>query len=130
MGFCTQASNINIRPGLCSHTGVITLTAPPQSVHSCWSVRTMGSCCCVVFRESYRSVIGAVVWMVLIRAELTVFVQALQRRAHPFRIEDCKRFSLVTRYMERHKCGLKPVTFKHPFKLVGSIDAAFKAQFE
>ena len=28
------------------------------------------------------------------------------------------------------KCGFKPATFKHPLKLVGFIDAAFKAQFE
>lgn len=35
---------------------------------------------------------------------------------------------LVARHMEKHKCGLETVCFKHPFKFVGFIDAAFMAQ--
>ena len=47
--------------------------------------------------EAYRSVLGAVAWIVLTRAELAVYVQALQRRAHASRITDCKRLSVVIR---------------------------------
>ena len=36
----------------------------------------------------------------------------------------------MIRYMKRHKCGLKSVILQHPLKLVGFIDAAFKAQPE
>ena len=67
-------------------------------------------------------------WAVLTRVELAVCVQALQRRAHAPRITDCKRLNLVIRYMKKHKCGLKSVRLRHPLKLVGFIDAAFKAQ--
>ena len=69
--------------------------------------------------EAYRSVLGAVAWAVLTRAELATYVQALQRRPHGPRIQDCKQLSLVTRYMKKHKCGLKTVKLQHPFKLVG-----------
>ena len=68
--------------------------------------------CCVAFREAYRSVLGAVAWT----------------QAHAFRINGYKRFNLVIRHMERHKCGLKSVALNYPFKLVGAIHAAFKSQ--
>ena len=86
--------------------------------------------CGNVLHDAYRSVLGAVAWTVLTRAELAVYVQALQRRAHAPRIKDCKRLNLVIRYMKRHKCGLRLVTLKHPLRLVGFTDAAFKAQPE
>ena len=84
--------------------------------------------CCSVLHEAYRCVIGVVAWTVLTRAELAVYVQALQRRAHALGIKDCRRLSLVLRHMERHKCGLKSIALKHPLKFVGLTDAAFKAQ--
>ena len=43
--------------------------------------------CDTILREVYRSVLGTVAWTVLTRAELAVFVQALQRRARAFRIQ-------------------------------------------
>ena len=78
--------------------------------------------CCVALRESYRSVLGAIACVVFTRADLAVYVQASQRRAHLPRINDCKIFNLVIRYMNRHKCGLKPIAPKRPLRLVGSID--------
>ena len=35
---------------------------------------------------------------------------------------------LIVRHTKRHKCGLKSVCLRHPLKLVGFADAAFKAQ--
>ena len=64
----------------------------------------------------------------LTRVELAVYVQVLQRRVHAPGVPDCKRLSLVIRYMEKHNCGFKSVCLKHTFKLVGFTDAAFKAQ--
>lgn len=62
------------------------------------------------FHEAYRLVLGAVAWIVLTRAELAVYLQVFQRRAHPPRINDCTRSDIVIRYMERHNCGLRSVT--------------------
>ena len=59
--------------------------------------------------DAYRSVLGAVAWAVLTRAELAVYVQAFQRRVHAPRVADCKRLNLVIRYMKEHKCGFKSV---------------------
>ena len=74
--------------------------------------------------------LGAVAWTVLTRAELAVYVQALRRRALAPRIKNGKRFNLMIRYTKRHKCGLKSITLKHPFKLVFFADAAFKVHAE
>ena len=86
--------------------------------------------CDVIFHEAYISVLGVVAWTVLTRAELAVYVQALQRRAHAPRIKDCKRFNLVIRHMERYTCGLRSAALQHPFKLVGFTDVASRAQPE
>ena len=84
--------------------------------------------CDTHLHDAYRSSLGAVAWVVLTRAELAVYVQALQRRAHAPRIKDCKRLSIVIRHMKRHKRGLKSVTLKHPLKLVAFTDVPCKAQ--
>ena len=81
-----------------------------------------------VSHGAYRSVLGVVAWIVLTRAGLAAYVQALQRRAHTFGTKDCKLFDLVIRHVELHTCGLKSIALKHPFELLGSIGAAFKAQ--
>ena len=78
--------------------------------------------------DVYISILGAVAWIVLTRAELAVYVQALQRRAHAPRVIDCKMLNLVIRHMKKHQCGLKSVCLRHPLKFVGVSDAAFKAQ--
>ena len=69
--------------------------------------------CCVVLHEVSRWVFGVVVWTVLTRAELAAYVQALQRRAHAFRIHDCTRPNFAIRNMKRHKCGPISITSKH-----------------
>ena len=61
--------------------------------------------CDIVLHEVCGSVFGAVAWTVLTRAELAANVQALRRRAHAPRIADCKRLSLVIRFMARRKCA-------------------------
>ena len=87
-----------------------------------------GGPCGDELHEAYRSVLGAVALTVLARAELAVYVQALQTRAHAPRVRDCKRLSLVIRYLENTNCGLKIVALKRPLKLVGFTDVAFKVQ--
>lgn len=62
-------------------------------------------------------------------AELAVYVQTLQGRAHTPCISDCKKLNVVIKYMKRRKCGLNSVELQHPLKLVAFIDVAFKTQF-
>ena len=88
------------------------------------------SLCDIAMHDAYRSVLGAVAWTVLTRAELAVYVQALQRRARAPRIKYCKRLNVAMRYMKRHKCGLKSIALQHPLRFVAFTDAAFKAQPE
>jgi hypothetical protein len=65
--------------------------------------------------------------MILTRADLAVYVQALQRRASTPRIIDCKRLNLVVRYAKRHKIGIWYERLTGPVRLVCWSDAAFKA---
>ena len=51
-------------------------------------------------------------------------------RAHAPRIKDCGRPNLTIKRMKRHNCGLKSITLRHAFRLVGFTDGAFIAQFE
>ena len=91
-----------------------------------------GHCVIRSYARPYRPVLGAVARIVLARAELAAYVQALQSWADapPTRITDCKRLNVVLRDMKRHKCGLGSVISKQPLKFVVCIDAAFKAQPE
>lgn len=61
------------------------------------------SLCGVALHKVYRLVLGAGSWIVLTSAELAVYVQSLQRRAHAPRIQDCKKLNLATRYMKKRK---------------------------
>ena len=77
--------------------------------------------------DFYRSCIGAIAWAVLSRADIAVYVQALQRRGHAPRVLDPKRCNLVIRFLRRHKCGIKTIKLKYQVKLMIFSDAAFKA---
>lgn len=85
--------------------------------------------CNEALRGACRSVLGAVAWTGLTHADLVVYVQVLQRRAHAPGIKDCTRLSLVIRHVERHECGFESIPLRHPLRLVGFTDAAFTAQF-
>ena len=77
--------------------------------------------------DVYRSVLGAAAWAALIRADLVVYVQALQRRAHALRIVDCKRCNLLIRYLHKFTCGLRSIKLSHPLRPLGFTDVAFMA---
>ena len=61
--------------------------------------------------DAYRSVFGAVVWTVLTRAGLAVYVQALQRRARAPRVTDCKRLNFVIRYVKNTNAVSSPFVY-------------------
>ena len=76
---------------------------------------------------------GAVVWTVLSRAELAVYLQAFQRKARAPRIIDCKTFDAaipyiyiyIYLYMGRRKCWVTSVEVNRPFELVRFIDVVW-----
>ena len=53
--------------------------------------------CDIALHEAYRSVLGAVPWTALMRIDLAVYMQSLQREAHAPCIRDCKKLSIVIR---------------------------------
>ena len=80
--------------------------------------------------SDYMSLLGGIAWTVLTRAEAAVYVQALQRSAHRPTIGHCRRLNLVLRYIRRQQSGLRYRRLRHPVKIVGFSDAAFRAQPE
>ena len=81
----------------------------------------------ILLASLYSSVLGGVAWMVLTRADLSVYVQALQRRASMPRIVDCKKLNLVARYAKKHPFGIMYKKMTEPLRLVCWSDAAFKS---
>ena len=62
------------------------------------------------------------------RADMAVYIQALQRRGASPRAVDCRRLNLVCRYLCRHRAGIWYGRVPEPWRLVGFTDSAFRAQ--
>ena len=58
--------------------------------------------CCPKDHAAYMSLLGAVAWMVNTRADVAIFVGALQRVAKNPRIIDMKRLNTVLKFMKQH----------------------------
>ena len=76
----------------------------------------------------FSSLLGVVAWTVLTRADLAVYVQALQRRGAGPRLVDLRRLNLVLRYLKRHKVGIWSCKVPEPWRLTGFSDSAFRVQ--
>ena len=77
----------------------------------------------------YMSLLGGAAWLTLTRVDLSIFIQALQRRAHAPRAIDVKRLNTVVRYAKRRPLGLFYAPLhKDGFMITTISDAAFKAQ--
>ena len=76
----------------------------------------------------YMSLLGGLAWTILTRAEACVYIQALQRHNHCPTVAECRRLNLVLRYIRKVQSGVLFRHIRHPLKLVGMSDAAFKAQ--
>jgi len=79
-------------------------------------------------KEQFDSLLGGVAWTVLTRADIAIYVQALQRRGKAPRIVDCRRINIVVRHLTRHKIGVMYRRIDGPVRLIGFTDSAFKAQ--
>ena len=73
----------------------------------------------------YRQLLGAVAWTMLTRADLAIYVQALQRRCAKPRVVDVRRLNLVVRYLKRHLIGIRYPPVPQPWRLAGISDSAF-----
>ena len=79
---------------------------------------------------AYMSLLGGVAWVVNTRAEIAIFVGALQRVAKTPKYKDMKRLNTVLRFMKKHPME---TTFKRltgPLKIIAVSDSAFKRQDE
>ena len=81
-------------------------------------------------KAAFERLLGGVAWMDITRADLAVYVQALQRRGSAPRTVDRTRINLVLRYMQRHLVGVMYRKIKPLLKLLGDSDSAFRAQEE
>ena len=71
------------------------------------------------YRSLYESLLGSAAWTVLTRAEVAIYVQALQRRGAAPRVFHVKRCNLVIIHLRRFKCGIEAVRLAHPLKITG-----------
>ena len=78
--------------------------------------------------SEFSSLLGGVAWTVLTRAEIAIYVQALQRRSHSCRLKDCRRVNVVLRYLKRHKHGIMYPRLGERVRIIGFTDSAFKTQ--
>ena len=81
-----------------------------------------------LFIEAFQRLLGGAAWTVLTRADVAVYIQALQRRGHVPRVCDCRRLNLVIRYLQRHRIGIRYLRMPERVKLLGFTDSAFRAQ--
>ena len=79
---------------------------------------------------AYMSLLGGVAWVVNTRADVAIFVGALQRVAKSPRYVDIKRLNIVLKFLKRHPIETKFKTIKGPLRIVAISDSAFKRQDE
>ncbi len=54
----------------------------------------------------FQSLLGGAAWLVLTRADVSIYIQALQRKqAKPY-VGDVRRLNIVVRFVQRHKVGV------------------------
>ena len=79
---------------------------------------------------AYMSCLGAVAWMENTRAEIAMFVCALQRAATTPKCIDMKRLNTVLRFINRHPMETSFKRLTGPFKSTAVSDSALKRQHE
>ena len=80
--------------------------------------------------EAFMSLLGAVAWCVLTRADVNIYIQSLQRHGSKPKASHWRKLILLGRYLKRHKIGLQYGRVQRPFRLVAFSVAAFKAQMD
>ena len=80
--FGIQAFSMNVLPGKCLRINTFILIRSRQLFYCYSQEKDDAALCDSQLHGAHRSVLGAVAWIVLTRAELAVYVQAPQGRAH------------------------------------------------
>ena len=80
--------------------------------------------------ELYRSLLGAAAFALLTRADVAVFVVALQRMSSKAKVIHIKRLNVVVRYMQRNHRKIRYARLHGPTALVAVSDSAFKKEDE
>ena len=88
------------------------------------------SLCSEADHSAYQSLLGAVAWTVNTRAEIAIFVGALQRVAKSPRYIDLKRLNTVLKFMKKHPMDTVFRRLVGPLKIIAVSDSAFKRQDE
>ena len=77
---------------------------------------------------SFRSLLGAVVWMTQTRADIIVYVPALQRVMAEPRNKHAIALNKVLRYIKRKPLTVTYKAVQNPWKLLLISDSAFKSE--
>ena len=77
---------------------------------------------------SYLSLVGALAWLTQLRADMSVYVVALQRRNTIPPIQHIKRCNRVLSYVKRHPLSLRHVRIEGTPRIVGVSDSAYKVE--
>ena len=72
----------------------------------------------------FRSLLGAIAWCMLTRADIIVYVVALQRQAHQPRVIHVRRLNAVVRYAQRNPRGIRHTPLKAKSGSLGSRQAS------
>jgi len=115
--------------GVWCHQGTYTAALKPLELTSIKG-RPIEELVLADLASKFASLLGGVAWIVLTRAEIAIYVQALQRRASGPRVTDCRRINVLVRYVTRHQEGLWYEAVSGNIRLLGFTDSAFKAQEE
>ena len=78
--------------------------------------------------QAYWSLLGAVAWTLVVRADIAVFVGHLQRHAHAPRWVHLKQLNTLLRWLKRRGCVLVYKCVPRPWTVYAFPDSAFRAQ--
>ena len=85
--------------------------------------------CSKEVHELYRSLLGAVAFMYLTRADVLVFITACQRHGHAPKVIHVKRLNTIVRWIQSNPRRLKYSPFKEKVSHFCVVsDAAFKKE--
>ena len=76
---------------------------------------------------AYSSLIGGVVWSLIMRSDVAVRVGHMQRHAHAPRVQHFRSLNTVVRWMKRRPCTLLHVAITPPWTLPVLPDSASRA---
>ena len=84
--------------------------------------------CCTALHDLFRSLLGAAAFATLTRADVCVFIVALQKAAHKSKVKHVKALNRLVRWMQKHPQALVYRPMDGPLCLQTHSDSAFKKE--